>query len=162
KILDFGLGRLSQPAAASPTKHLTQLAGKSVMQGTPDYMAPEQAVDFHSADIRADIYSLGCTLYYLLTGQPPFAGATLAENLMKHQTVPPRPIAGIRNDVPVPVGQVLDQMLAKQPRDRCQTPGEVAEALMRNMPETPRERPARLRRWFAAPAGRLPALSWPR
>lgn len=129
KILDLGLARLRQPAAASPTKNLTVLAGNSVMQGTPDYMAPEQAVDFHGADIRADIYSLGCTFYCLLTGQPPFAGAALAEKLIKHQTAEPRSVLQFRSDVPATVTQVLDRMLAKRPGDRYQTPSEVVAAL---------------------------------
>ena len=162
KILDFGLARLRQPAAASPTKHLTQLAGNSVMQGTPDYMAPEQALDFHRADIRADIYGLGCTFYFLLTGQAPFAGATLAEKLVKQQTATPRPVAEFRQDVPAAVVQVLDNMLAKRPSDRYQTPGEVAAALTVDMPETPRELHSRMRSWLAGPARRLLANGRPR
>lgn len=161
KILDFGLARLRQPAAASPTKHLTQLAGNAVMQGTPDYMAPEQAIDFHRADIRADIYSLGCTFYYLLTGQPPFAGATLAEKLMKQQTVMPRPIAEFRKDLQAALVQVLDKMLAKRPGDRYQTPSEVAAALTVDMPKTPRECHSRLRSWLASRARRLLANGRP-
>lgn len=162
KILDFGLARLRQPAAASPTKHLTQLAGNSVMQGTPDYMAPEQALDFHRADIRADIYGLGCTFYFLLTGQAPFAGATLAEKLVKQQTAMPRPVAEFRQDVPAAVVQVLDQMLAKRPGDRYQTPSEVAAALLLDMPETPREPHSRMRSWLVGPARRLLAKRRPR
>ena len=77
-----GDGRLDQPHDAE----------QPAMMGTPDYMAPEQAIDFHTADIRADIYSLGCTFYYLLTGQPPFAGGTLAEKLLRHQQQEPRPV----------------------------------------------------------------------
>jgi serine/threonine protein kinase len=67
--------------------------GNDVLEwGTPDYLAPEQALNFHQADARADIYSLGCTLYFLLTGQPPFAGGTLAERLLKHQQTEPPPL----------------------------------------------------------------------
>src|SRR5262249_802635 len=73
KILDLGLARLQRPAAAG-----TLTAPGAVMMGTLDFMAPEQALDFHTADIRADIYSLGCTLYYLLAGRPPFPEGTAA------------------------------------------------------------------------------------
>src|SRR5262249_18370628 len=84
KILDLGLARWKQRAGGSTTGNLTVLGGASLMQGTPDYMAPEQALDFHSADIRSDLYSLGCTLYFLLAGQPPFPEGSLAEKLIKH------------------------------------------------------------------------------
>jgi serine/threonine protein kinase len=129
KILDLGLARLQQPARGSSTKNLTVLTGNSVMQGTPDYMSPEQALDFHTADTRADIYSLGCTFFYLLTGQPPFGSATLHEKLLKHQTAPPPPLDQFRKDVPQPVAEVVRKMLAKRPSDRFQVPGDVAQAL---------------------------------
>jgi serine/threonine-protein kinase len=129
KILDLGLARLQQPAKGSATKNLTVLSGNAIMQGTPDYMSPEQALDFHTADTRADIYSLGCTFFYLLTGQPPFSGATLAEKLLKHQTAPPPPLEDFRKDVPPPVAEIVRKMLAKRPPDRFQVPGEVAQAL---------------------------------
>src|SRR5262249_51509876 len=98
-------------------------------QGTPEYMAPEQALDFHAADTRADIYSLGCTLFFLLAGRPPFPGGSLAEKLMKHQQAEP-PIAGLRADLPAGLEAVLRQMLAKQPADRFQTPAAVVDALI--------------------------------
>jgi serine/threonine protein kinase len=173
KILDLGLARLRQPAAASPTRNLTIIGGSAVMQGTPDYMAPEQAVDFHSADIRADIYSLGCTFYFLLTGQPPFGSGSLTEKLMKHQTVPARPIQELRPEVPAAVAQVLHRMLAKRPPDRYQMPNEVAAALPTlEMAITSARRPSRLRTTPApappaptaplpaTPATRPPAESW--
>jgi hypothetical protein len=131
KILDLGLARLQQPAAGSRTRNLTVLAGNSVMQGTPDYMAPEQALDFHSADIRADIYSLGCTFYFLLTGQAPFEGGTLPEKLLKHQSVAPKPIEEVRQGVPPGLSAILQKMLAKRPPDRYQTPGEAAADIRR-------------------------------
>jgi hypothetical protein len=101
----------------------------SILIGTPDYLAPEQALDFHGADIRADIYSLGCTFYYLLTGQPPFPGGMLAQKLLRHQQEEPAPLAQVRSDVPREVETVLRRMLAKRPADRYQTPAEVAEAI---------------------------------
>src|SRR5262249_55029815 len=170
KVADLGLARLPRTMNTDVTAGLTGgIAGTGTLTpenasliGTADYLAPEQAVDFHSADIRADIYSLGCTFYYLLTGHPPFAGASLAEKLMKHQTTAPRPITDFRQDVPATVIQVLDQMLTKQPRDRYQTPGNVAEALVLKLPEPPTERPSRPRPWLATAARRLAASSSPR
>lgn len=129
KILDLGLARLQQPVQGSRTANLTVLAGNSVMQGTPDYMSPEQALDFHKADSRSDIYSLGCTFYFLLAGQPPFPGGTLAEKLMKHQTAQPRPIEEMRNDVPSAVAEALRKMLAKQPANRYTTAGDIVATL---------------------------------
>jgi len=128
KILDLGLARLHRYTAGSKTSNLTILDGNSVMQGTPDYMSPEQALDFHGADIRADIYSLGCTLYFLLAGHPPFPSGKLAEKLMRHQQTEPNWEA-IRQPLPKALLDVLRKMLAKRPPDRYQTPGEVAAAL---------------------------------
>jgi serine/threonine-protein kinase len=87
KILDLGLARVSRQQMDDASMTLT-LAGKGML-GTPDYLAPEQALDFHTADIRADLYSLGCTFYFLLTGQPPFPNCPLAQKLMKHQQAEP-------------------------------------------------------------------------
>src|SRR5262249_30377538 len=126
KILDMGLARLSQPAPGSKTRNLTVLGSTSWTMGTPDYLSPEQAIEFHRADIRADIYSLGCTLYFLLTGKPPFEG-TLPEVLMKHQQVEPQPLAKVRPDAPPQLQPILDKMLAKLPVERYQTPAELAQ-----------------------------------
>jgi serine/threonine protein kinase len=130
KILDLGLARLQQPLHGSRTGNLTVLGGSGLTLGTPDYMAPEQALDFHSADTRADIYSLGCTFYFLLTGQPPFPGGSLAQKLMKHQQAEPPSVQTFRNDLPAWLPAVLDKMLAKRPPDRFQMPGEVVKALV--------------------------------
>lgn len=106
--------------------HLTT-AG-SVM-GTPDYIAPEQAVDAHSADIRADIYSLGCTLHFLLTGKPPFEADNVFAKLKAHAQQPPPSLTTLRKDVPVELAKVAARMMAKNPAERFQTPAAVAEAL---------------------------------
>lgn len=129
KILDMGLARLEKPVAGSRTQQITVLAGNTALQGTPDYLAPEQALDFHAADTRADIYSLGCTFFFLLTGQPPFPGGSLPQKLLRHQQAEPPDIATSRSDLPPDVPDILRKMLAKKPEDRYQTPGEVAQAL---------------------------------
>ncbi|OAI52786.1 hypothetical protein AYO44_16435 [Planctomycetaceae bacterium SCGC AG-212-F19] len=126
KILDLGLARLQQPVNGEPTRDLTN---NSVLLGTLDYLAPEQAMDFHTVDIRADIYSLGCTFYQLLTGQPPFSGGTVAQKLMKHQRADPPPLEAQRREVPAPIAAVIRRMMAKERDERFQMPGEIAEVL---------------------------------
>jgi serine/threonine protein kinase len=136
KVADLGLARLPRAVSGEVTAILSGAGGtgtltpeNAVMMGTADYLAPEQAVDFHKADIRADIYSLGCSLYFLLTGQPPFPGGTLATKVARHlQTEPPR-IEQVRRDVPAELSSVLRRMLAKRPEQRYPTPGAVAQAL---------------------------------
>jgi eukaryotic-like serine/threonine-protein kinase len=127
KILDLGLARLrtdlGQGAAVAPLTH------EGSVIGTPDYLAPEQAVDARAADIRADIYSLGCTLYCLLAGRPPFPGGSLAEKLLKHQQAEPDPVEGLCPDVPPALAAVVRRMMAKRPQDRYQIPRAAAEAL---------------------------------
>ena len=105
------------------------VTGSGAVLGTADYIAPEQADDAHRADIRADIYSLGCTLYFLLAGQPPFPGGTLIEKLSAHSRRSPEPLDTIRTDLPHGLEPVLDRMMAKDPAHRYQTPAEVARAL---------------------------------
>jgi serine/threonine protein kinase len=127
KILDLGLARLRRPPSANEATMVTKVG--SVLMGTPDFLAPEQALDFHAADIRSDIYSLGCTFYYLLAGQPPFAGGSLAQKLVMHREAEPLPLDSFRSDLPRGLGKVLGKMLAKRPQDRYQTPAEVAQAI---------------------------------
>jgi len=124
KILDMGLARLID--AGEDTAALTQ---EGAVMGTPDYIAPEQARQAQTVDIRADLYSLGCTLYFLLSGQPPFARGTLAEKLLSHVMDTPEPIQRMRPEVPAHVAAVVQRLLAKRPEDRFQTPRELAEAL---------------------------------
>ena len=97
--------------------------------GTLDYIAPEQAMDSHRVDIRADLYSLGCTFYYLLTGHVPFPGGEALAKLLKHRTEEPRPLEQLRPDVPGPVAALVRKLMAKSPQDRFQTPAELAVAL---------------------------------
>jgi serine/threonine protein kinase len=138
KILDFGLARFVSEGAAPhpPPQPLGTELEKSgdrpsgEVLGTPDYVAPEQARDPRSADTRADIYSLGCTLYHLLTGRPPFAGGTDLHKLIAHQERMPVPLAEIRPGLPRELTAVLERMLAKDPAQRYQTPAEVARDLV--------------------------------
>jgi serine/threonine protein kinase len=127
KILDWGLASLRAPkgSAADPAH---DLACRSIV-GTADYLSPEQARNANAVEIRGDIYSLGCSLYYLLTGQAPFPDGTLMQKIMKHQQSEPAPISSFRDDVPDDLLAVLQRMLAKNPEDRFQTPAAVAMAL---------------------------------
>ncbi len=125
KILDFGL------AKATREKELTgyALTGTGQVLGTPDFMAPEQAEDAARADIRADIYSLGCTLYFLLTGRPPFQAKSLYGLLHAHAATPATPLDEVRKDVPAELAAVVAKMMAKDPAQRYQKPVGVAQAL---------------------------------
>ena len=102
---------------------------KDVLLGTPAYLAPEQARNARAADIRSDIYSLGCTFYFLLTGQPPFPGNSVMQKLFQHQKEEPKPIESFRSNVPPGLSAILKKMMAKQPAERYQTPGEIAKAM---------------------------------
>jgi serine/threonine-protein kinase len=125
KVLDMGLARLERTAS----DHSATLTQEGAVMGTPDYIAPEQARDSHRADIRADLYSLGCTLYFLLTGKPPFPGGSVSEKLLKHQLKEPRPVEELRPEVPSAVAQLVRKLMAKRPEQRYQTPAELAAAL---------------------------------
>jgi formylglycine-generating enzyme required for sulfatase activity len=127
KILDMGLARFSLGAADGESS--SSLTQDGALMGTPDYIAPEQARDSKNADIRADLYSLGCTLFYLLTGRVPFGGGTLTEKLLSHQMDPVPDVRQLRPDVPEAVGQVVTTLMAKKPEDRYQAPAETVKAL---------------------------------
>jgi serine/threonine protein kinase len=128
KLLDLGLAR-HETASISATVP-GELTREGVMLGTPDYMAPEQAVDPRRADIRADVYSLGCTLYYLLAARPPFPEGTLTQKLLWHQQAEPPRIEDLRPGLPAGLPAVLRKMMARRPEDRYQTPTEAAAALV--------------------------------
>jgi formylglycine-generating enzyme required for sulfatase activity len=125
KILDFGLARLPREPDGSGGRTRYQ-----TFMGTPEYVAPEQATDARSADIRADIYSLGCTLYFLLAGRPPFRARTPLEILAAHRREEARPVSAWRKDVPAELVAVVAKMLAKSPAERYRTPAEVIAALL--------------------------------
>jgi serine/threonine protein kinase len=124
KLLDMGLARFFH----DEDDMLTKKYDENVL-GTADYLAPEQATDSHGVDIRADIYSLGATLYFCLTGRTPFAEGTVAQKLIWHQTRLPKPVKGFRPDVPDELIAVLDKAMAKDVSQRYQLPVEFAEAL---------------------------------
>jgi serine/threonine protein kinase len=123
KILDFGLARFAG-AEGAPAQ-----TASGLILGTVDFMAPEQADNARKADIRSDIYSLGCTLYYLLAGRVPFPEGTIVQRVMAHVTQEPPPIAKLRAGLPAGLIAVLDRMLEKDPAKRYQTPAEAAEVL---------------------------------
>src|SRR5205823_6444802 len=125
KLLDFGLARM----ASERTETKFQTAAGAYM-GTPEYMAPEQATDARTADIRADIYSLGCTLFCLLTGRPPFQDDTHVKLALAHITQAPPNLAAFCPDAPAALEAIVARMLAKNPADRFQTPIEVAQAML--------------------------------
>jgi serine/threonine-protein kinase len=121
KIADFGLARLHGGESLAAT------SGGFI--GTPDFVAPEQCRDSRSADIRADLYSLGCTFYFALVGRPPFTGDNVMEKLFAHATAEPPPLARQRPEVPDEVAAIVARLMAKAPEERYQTPAELALAL---------------------------------
>jgi serine/threonine-protein kinase len=135
KILDWGLARVQRgPGEGSAQGTLRE---KGQLIGTADYIAPEQARDASVVDIRADIYSLGCTLYYLLAGRPPFPGPSLMQKLMQHQEVEAQPLCQARPDVPEELAAVVQRMMAKKPEYRYQIPLLVVAPLRRFCPGSP-------------------------
>ena len=124
KVLDFGLAKVTR--AQHEDMGLTD---DGAMLGTPDFVAPEQTLDAAHADIRADIYSLGCTLYYLLTGAPPFKERSRFEVLQAHQSMEAKALNLVRSDVPEELVAVVGKMMAKAPAQRYQTPLAVVQAL---------------------------------
>lgn len=131
KVADFGLARFAEdvPYIESTDSSNSIFGVPSVVMGTPDYLSPEQGRNLENVDIRADVYSLGCTLYYLLTGEVPFPGGTPLEKIERHASMEPEPVASLRPIVPPPVAEIVARMMRKLPNDRFQTPAEVAEAL---------------------------------
>ena len=125
KVLDFGLAKVTSEGQSDSA--LTR-EGQTV--GTPDFIAPEQIRDAKSADIRADIYSLGCTLYYLLTGRPPFRGEHLWDIYQAHFSMEAGPLNLVRPEVPVELAAVAAKMMTKEPARRFQQPKDVAAALL--------------------------------
>lgn len=126
KLVDMGLARRHQ--VDSSENDLTQ---SGVTLGTFDYISPEQAREPRNADVRSDIYSLGCTLYFMLTGRPPFPEGTVLQKLLSHSSDPPSDPRLYRPDIPDDICRVLMKMLAKNPGQRFQSPDELIGDLLR-------------------------------
>jgi serine/threonine protein kinase len=128
KILDLGFVLLQRQGIEDPQAQLTR---KGFLLGTVDYTAPEQAADPHSVDIRADLYSLGCTFYEMLTGRLPYLGSNPFKKLHQHQTAEPPPLTELRADLPPAVVDVVRRLMAKSPAERYQQPNDLAEEMTR-------------------------------
>src|SRR5262249_32424765 len=110
KVLDLGLARFFHDESDDLSKRQLEST-----LGTSDYMAPEQALDSHSVDTRADIYSLGATFYYLLAGHGPFRAMASVQKFLSHRFDPPRPIREVRPEVPEGLATVIERMIAREP-----------------------------------------------
>lgn len=138
KILDMGLARVAEPLVGEDPSRITH---EGLVIGTPDFLAPEQARNASTVDIRADLYGLGCTLFYMLTAQTPFPGGTPTEKLLKHAIDPAPDVRGLRGEAPAGLANVLAKMMAKKPEDRYQSPAEAAAALEPFSLNSPAARP---------------------
>jgi serine/threonine protein kinase/ankyrin repeat protein len=148
KILDFGLASLTPEAMADAetVEAHGDLTAAGAIMGTPDFISPEQADDARGADIRSDIYSLGATLYFLLSGRPPFAEGSITQKLNSHAQVEPEPLTSLRDNIPIELAALIAKMMAKDPEQRFQAPAEVAAALqslaqnLQSLPNKPARR----------------------
>jgi serine/threonine protein kinase len=126
KVVDFGLARIRGPLAGTSE---TIMARTGAVIGTLDYIAPEQGNNIHDADIRSDLYSLGCTFYYVLTGQVPFPNCAPLEKLLRHLMHQPPLVQSLRPEVPAAVAAIVARLMAKDPEQRFQTPAELVQEL---------------------------------
>ena len=136
KVLDFGIAKLAVGFHAPGVQTRT-----GMMMGTPNYMAPEQCRGAGGADARSDIYSLGCVLFRMACGRPPFVGAGLADIIGAHLHVPPPAPQRLAPDIPPALARLILHMLAKQPGERPQTMAAVSQALDELLHDAPRARP---------------------
>ncbi len=156
KLLDLGLARFFD---TGKNGNLTANLDAEAVMGTADFIAPEQALQSSSADIRADIYSLGCTFYFLLLRKLTVPEGSLIQKLLSHQAREPEPVCSLRPEVPAELAAVIERMMCKKPADRYQTPAEVVEALA---PWTSAAHcPAAGRRNAAVHAGHVPPGALP-
>jgi eukaryotic-like serine/threonine-protein kinase len=129
KLVDFGLARAFS-RGSDPNS--TIMCQEGAVIGTPAYMAPEQARNVHDADVRSDLYSLGCTIYFALTGRPPFLGTTTQEVLALSRDTEPIPVQTLNPDVPWLMAEYVRRLMAKDPLQRFQSPNDLIDAL--NLP----------------------------
>ncbi len=122
-VADFGLARAISAAGG------TRLTESGMSLGTPEYMSPEQAAGQRTLDARSDIYSLGCVLYEMLAGEPPFTGATVESIARQHLTAEPPDVTSLRASVPARIAQSIVRVLAKAPADRFESAAQFAEAI---------------------------------
>ena len=120
KVADFGLARVLEDDL--------ELTQQGMALGTPLYMSPEQAAG-RPVDVRSDLYSLGASVYHLLAGQPPFTGSTSLAVALAHQREQPMPLAAFRPELPAGLGRIVEQLLAKRPEERCESPTDVLQAV---------------------------------
>lgn len=153
KILDMGLARIHQP---NVERH-GDLTGAQVVMGTAAYMAPEQAADTRQADQRADIYSLGCTLFFLLTGRPPYEGNTAMETLFAHREQPVPSLRSARPDCPAEVAAFFRKLVAKKPAERPASMKAVIAELERLLGPGHAKSSARRRSWWVVAGAALAA-----
>lgn len=151
KILDLGLARFLDQRADDLTRQMDD----SRVLGTADFISPEQALHSHEVDIRADIYSLGMSFYFLLTGKLPFKDKTIAGKLLAHQMKMPKALLKRRPDVSPQLDEIITRMIQKDPKARFTTPNELIEALK---PWTDVPLPLPEVEWFSSTSGMFPAL----
>jgi len=134
KVVDLGLARVEEPDEDAEDQIRLTMAGQ--MLGTARFMAPEQVEDARKADVRSDVYSLACTMYYLLRGKAPYSGETVAHTLMAHVSSPIPNLCRKRPDAPEWIGAVFNRMMAKKPRDRYQSMGQLVADIQRHLAGT--------------------------
>jgi serine/threonine protein kinase len=141
KILDIGLGRALFDEGTPGDVDVGDLTNEGTLLGTPNYMAPEQARNAHAADVRSDLYSLGCVFYEMLTGQTPFTDEKHLDQIRRHLQDTPRPLRAINPALPEEFQGVMDSLLAKDPAQRYATASQAARAVKALAPQLPEPRP---------------------
>ena len=164
KVLDLGVARLHHSPSAVE-ESMTTLTRDGAVIGTPDYVAPEQLENPHGADVRSDLYSLGCTFYFLLSGQTPFPGGTLLQKLDRQRWETPPSVDQLRPDVPPAAAAVVRKLMAKRPDDRYRTAAALAAALeeltrLGDVPRVQQTTPLREVRCFRGHAGSVTAAAF--